>query len=84
MRAAALALLRLTTFILPIFRCQEDDVHASDHYRMAGLNRLRGVHEVAPNDVPAGMIVVGLDRPRPRAAFGLQGLLWRRIEPAMQ
>ena len=71
MCAATLALRRLTTFILPVVSRQEDNVYTPDNYRVAWLNRFCGVNEVAPYDVPTGMIVVRLYRPGPRAALGL-------------
>lgn len=83
MCAATLALRRLTSLILPVVSCQKDNVYTPDNYRAAWLNRLGGVHEIAPYDVPTGMIVVRLYRPGPRAALRLQGLIWRGIELAL-
>lgn len=71
MRSATFAFGRIASLILPIASGQEDNVYAPDDYRVAGLNRLRGVDEVTPDDIPTGMIVVRLYRPRPCAAFGL-------------
>src|SRR5579859_1463121 len=84
MSAAALASARLTSLVLPVACCQEDNVNAPDNYGMARLNRLRGVDQITPNHVPARMIVVGLDRPRARTALGLEGLLRRWIEFPVQ
>lgn len=71
MSTAALASARLTSLVLPVVRRQKDNVNAPDYYWVARLNRLRGVDQITPNHIPARMIVVRLDRPRPRTALRL-------------
>lgn len=77
-------MLGLTPLVLPITRCQERDVYTPDDHRTAGFDRLGGVNQIAPNDVPARMIVVGLYGPRPRAALRLQCFLRRGIESSTE
>lgn len=80
MRPPAFAFHRAASLVLPTLRRQEGDVDAPDDDGVAGLDGLRSVHQIAPHDVPASVIVVRLDSPRPGAALRLQGFLWRRCQ----
>lgn len=50
----------LAAFVLPIFLSKERNIDSPDCHQLARLRTLGLVHSVAPDNVPAGMIVVGL------------------------
>ena len=45
--------------VLPVFFRQEDYVDSPDDDRPFVLERLSGVNQVTPNDIPARMVVIG-------------------------
>jgi hypothetical protein len=73
-----------TSFILPIRFLEEDHVDAPYDDGATRFDRLGSVNEVAPNHIPAWMIVMRLDRPRPGASLRFKGFYRRRVELASQ
>lgn len=65
--------------VFPIRFFKEHDVHAPNDDRPVAFQGLRGIDEIAPKDIPAGMIVMRLDRPGPLAALAFQRLCGPRL-----
>lgn|SRR6266567_2801261 len=78
--ASSTAFGSLATLVFPVFRPKEHDIHSSDGGDLAGLQPPGLINRITPNDIPAGMIVVGLQRPRPGRTFGFLCLFGRRIQ----
>ncbi len=74
----------LAAFVFPVLLAKQGNVYAPDDDLLAWFQNFGGVHEVPPDDVPTGMVVVGLNSPRSNTTLRLQRLLRRRIEPSVQ
>src|SRR6185437_15359867 len=48
----------------------------------AAFNRFRGIDQIPPNQIPARVVVMGLQFPRPFAALGFKTSEWRRRRTA--
>jgi hypothetical protein len=59
-RAATTALSGFAPFVLPVFFAEKRDVNAPNRHNLAELQALGLVDCIAPDDVPAGVIVVRL------------------------
>src|SRR5262245_26207696 len=68
-RATASPFLRLAAFVLPISLVDVDDINAPDHDFPSLLHRLGRIDVVAPDDIPTGMVIMRLHRPRSKAAL---------------
>src|SRR5262245_24278489 len=73
---------RRAALVLPVRLVEVHHVDAPDEDRLPGLDRQRRIDEITPYDVPAGMVVVRLDRPRPLAALAHVAVVLRRIGSA--
>jgi hypothetical protein len=58
MRPPAAGRSSLASLVFPILLFKKDHVNALDHDRVRGLDRFCRVNEIAPHDVPAGVIVM--------------------------
>lgn len=80
MRAAAAALTGSATLILPVVFVNKRDVDSPNDDLTSPFDRFGRVHQIAPDDVPTGMVIVRLHRPWASASFRFECLLRRRIE----
>ena len=62
-------------FIFPVITIQERDIDAPDDDRVTRLNPLGDVHQVAPDDIPTRVVVVGLEGPRPLTRLRFERLI---------
>jgi hypothetical protein len=67
--------------ILPIRLLEKYYVDAPDHDWPGRFDEPRRINQIAPNDLPAGMIVMRLHRPRANAALRFESQFRRGIEP---
>jgi len=65
-----------TPFILPVRLFEEHDIDAPNDDGLARVERFSRIDEVAPNNIPTGVVVVRLDGPGPLAPFAFQATLW--------
>jgi hypothetical protein len=68
------------TLVFPVVFFYEGHIDSPNHHRPTGLDRLRGINQVAPDNVPAGMVVVGLNRPGTRTPLRFERQFRRRVE----
>jgi len=71
-------------FVLPVFLGQEVHVNPPNCDLPTCLEGFRLVYRVAPYDVPAGVVVVRLDCPRPRARLRFKSFLWWRANSPIE
>ena len=82
MGAASLSRPGATSLVFPIGAYEKQHVDAPDHHLPALLDRHRGIDQIPPDDIPAGMIVVRLNGPRTAAALGFERKLGWGIKSA--
>lgn len=84
MGAAALAFARTASLVFPVRFRQKNDIDTPDHNWAPRFERLGWISQIAPDHVPAGVIVMGLDGPRAGAPLRFQCLGGRRIQFAIE
>src|ERR1017187_2661979 len=74
MSTAATSFCGFAAFIFPVIFAKKGDIDSPDGDHLALLQTPCRVDGVTPNDVPASVVVMGLQRPGASRRFGLQSL----------
>src|SRR6185437_10472978 len=82
MRASTSERACFTSLIFPILLCDKNDINPPDDDGLAAFNRFRGIDQIPPNQIPARVVVMGLQFPRPFAALGFETNKRRRRRTA--
>lgn len=79
MRTSAALDASFASFVFPVTFVKGYNVNTPDYDRASRLNRLRWVNEITPDDIPPGVVIVGLNGPGPLAALAFETFVRRWV-----